>query len=575
MNTLEDRIFRCDVSDFYHNEIESVNETHTDLKLKAIADAGFNGIWLRGIIRELVSTTLFKDYFGNVEKAQNQLKLLCQRAKKFGLGVWLYFTEPLGLPSSHLFCKEHPELMGPETIIPISGLTPCTSLCSSTPQVREYLTQGFAQLVDLAPLRGIILTTTSEQISNCWAHVLSNPSSYPDPEEFWASQCRCPRCSKRSPLDVISEILEIIYSSVKSTCPETKIVAWDWSWNMHFEPPYKNIIQKLPADMILMGDFERGGTVEHQGKTRLVEEYSLVYSGPSDRFDGEVKLTSSNRNMFAKLQINTTHELATVPNLPLMISLYRKLSYLKEACIKGVMASWNFGLFTDTLNLFAFNKFCKQSTQGHERDCLKSLAVDYFGNNVDADATVDAWYAFQNAVQYYPINGNKFVYFSPVNYALSFPLKAEFTGIPMGISCFLPKGSDRLEDSLGSYTLKEVIDLLGKLTTEWFNACNLYKQALSSADNIENKEKEFGVAFTAGCCFRSTHNIYRWYQQRNGKPTKELTGNDIQIINDEIGNLERALPFIEADERLGYHQECNSYMFSSVEIKNKIYDLKG
>ena len=195
MNMLEDRIFRCDVSDFYENEIESVNKTHADSKLKAIADAGFNGIWLRGVIRELVSTTLFKNSFGDVRKAQNELNILCQRAAKFGLGVWLYLTEPLGLPSSNQFSEDYLELMGQETLIP--GHEPFKSLCSSTPEVQEYLSEGFTGLAELIPLRGIILITTSEQVSNCWAHVLSNPPSYPDPEEFWASECKCPRCSKK------------------------------------------------------------------------------------------------------------------------------------------------------------------------------------------------------------------------------------------------------------------------------------------------------------------------------------------------------------------------------------------
>ena len=111
-NLLGHRIFRCDKSDFYHNEIVVANETHSDMKLRDIADSGFNGIWLHGIIRELVATILFKDHQTKVDKAQDALKLLCERAKKFGLGVWLYFTEPLGLPKSHPFWKVHPGLAG-------------------------------------------------------------------------------------------------------------------------------------------------------------------------------------------------------------------------------------------------------------------------------------------------------------------------------------------------------------------------------------------------------------------------------------------------------------------------------
>lgn len=577
-NMLEDRIFRCEISDFYNNEIESVNETHPDDKLRAIADAGFNGIWLRGIIRELVPTSLFKNYSDTL-KAQEALKSLCSRAEKFGLGVWLYFTEPLGLPSSHKFCKENPGVTGPETVIP--GLEPdgtlCSSksLCSSTPEVKEYLKEGFTKIARNIPLRGIILITTSEQVSHCWAHVLSSPESYPDPEKFWSLKCKCPRCAERNASDVITEIIKIISDSVKSARPQTKIVAWDWSWNMHTAPPYKRIVEKLPEGVILMGDFERGGQVERLGKKCMVEEYSLVYPGPSDRFAGEVKLTSASRDMFATLRLNTTHELATVPNLPLIVSLYRKVAYMYEAKIKGVMGCWNFGCFTDTLNIFAFNKFFTSPvSQNLEKEWLKLLAIDYFGKEAGIDLVVDAWYGFQKAVQHYPINGNKFVYFSPTNYALCYPLKSEFTNTQMGISCFRHNWGDRLEDSLGGFELAEVVDLLERLTAEWFEACDLYKQGLSSASNTQHKQIEYGVALTTGCCFHSTYNIYRWYLQRKGRTTKKLNEMDVLIVNDEIENLQMVLPFVKKDKRLGFHQEGNCYMFSSEEINEKLRRLK-
>jgi len=256
-----------------------------------------------------------------------------------------------------------------------------------------------------------------------------------------------------------------------------------------------------------------------------------------------------------------------------MVSLYRKLLYLNKAEVKGVMGSWNFGLFTDTLNLFAFNKFRKKSYASQERAWLISLATEYFGQDVDADKTIDAWYGFQKAVQYYPINGSKFVYYSPINYALSYLLKSEFSGEPMGFSCEPPAGGDHLEDSFGSFTLEQVVDLLKRLSSEWFKACDLYKEGLWSAKNTQNKEKEFGVALTAGCCFRSTYNIYRWYLQRKENSIKMLTAGELQIITDEIANLERVLPCVEADKRLGYHQECNCYMFSAAVIKTKLKQL--
>ena len=77
-NSLADRIFRCEASDFYDNEIVAANETHSDGQLARIAEAGFNGVWLHGVIRDLVRTSLFAEGAGAVEESQEALRRLCE-----------------------------------------------------------------------------------------------------------------------------------------------------------------------------------------------------------------------------------------------------------------------------------------------------------------------------------------------------------------------------------------------------------------------------------------------------------------------------------------------------------------
>ena len=103
---LDDRIFRCSGSDYYGDEILQANATHTDDRLRGIADAGFTGIWLHAVLRDLAPTDLFKKYIRHSDKRLDALKKLCKRADRFGLRVWLYFTEPLGLREDHRFWKD-------------------------------------------------------------------------------------------------------------------------------------------------------------------------------------------------------------------------------------------------------------------------------------------------------------------------------------------------------------------------------------------------------------------------------------------------------------------------------------
>ena len=570
---IPDRIFRCGASDFNHNEILSANETHTDERLKSIADAGFNGIWLRGKLRELVPTDLFRPYVSDADERLQSLVQLCSRANRFGLGVWLYFNEPLGMVQSHRFWQDHPDLTGHRT--QIYDTEPRIALCPSTHEVQDYLRCGFSSLLDKAHLAGVLLTTTSEHVSHCWGHVLSNPSSYPNPEEFWAGECHCPRCEPRGPIEVITDVVKLIRGGVKSGRPQAKVVAWDWSWNMHCRPPYRQIVERLPEDVILMGDFERGSVVQRAGKKRLVEEYSLICPGPSKRFRGEARLTAGKRPMFAKLQINTTHELATVPNFPLIVSLYRKFAALHNFGAKGFMATWNFACKPDTLNVYTVNKLARESVGDDERSWLKSLAEEYFGPSADSESVVDAWYGFQRACNHYPLEGHLLLYWGPMNYALVFPLKLQFDRKPMGPAWQEHELGDRLEDTLGHFTLAEMTDLFGKLSVRWSGAVDLYERGLLDAEQQARKQQELAVAVVVGCCFRSTFNIYRWYASRREQATLQMTDEDRRIVLDEIANLQKALPLVKTDSYFGFHEEPKWRMYDAEAIERKLISLQS
>ena len=568
----EHRIFRCGASNFHGDEIAIVNQTHTTDRLQAIADAGFNGIFLCGKLRELAPTNLFKEYSAKADERIKELRKLCRRAGKIGLGIWLIFIEPRGLPQMDPFWQKHPGLRGHCTRI--YDFPPELSLCSSTDQVRQYLHEGFSELFQKVPLAGAMLITASESVNNCWAHVKANPKKLEYTETFWKSECSCPRCAPRGPIDVVADIIKTIRHGIKSVRPDAHIVALDWSWNMYLEPPYNKLVQQLPEDVILMGDFERGGTVKRANKRRRIEEYSIIYPGPSKRFRDEVKNHSDRRSIWAKFQVNTSHELATVPNLPLIVSLYRKFKYLQQAKINGYMASIHFGCAPDTLNVFVTKKLSTKGFDYNEKKCLTKIAYEFFGHNVDAEKVVRAWYGFMRASYCYPIGGsNSFLYFSPVNEALIYPLKLKFDDTPMGGSWIKHEIGDRLEDTAQTYTIQELADLLGKLSKRWNNAIQIYETALVSTDHCERKKKELGVAKVAGTIFQSTYNIYRWYLLRKNKRTQKVGSAEQEIVANELSNLQMALPLLEADKRLGFHEEAQWAMYDSKRIKQKIASL--
>ena len=569
----EDRIFRCGQSDYYGDEILAADRAHTAERLKAIADAGFNGVWLHARLRELVPGKLFGRYVRRCDDRLESLELLCARARRCGLNVWLYFTEPLGLDINDRFWKDHPDLRGHVNKV-LRDRPVDAALCSSTEPVREFLHEGFHQLFKKVPVAGAILITASEHISNCWSRVMRGPHSRSSSQHLWSSACGCPRCGPRGPVDVVIEVISLISGGVKSAGKDAKVVAWDWSWNMYLPPPYRKLVDRLDRDVILMGDFERGGRAQRLGRKFEVEEYSLIHAGPSPRYRREVETFAAGRKMWAKLQINTTHELATVPSLPLVASLYRKFKYLTDAGVRGYMASWNFGCRPDTLNVFAVDRLSRGRFDRDEEKWLRQLVKDYFQLRSSGQDVVRALYAFVRAVESYPIGGNCFLYFGPMNYALVYPLKMRFAGKPMERSWIRHEPGDRLEDTVGAYTLEQVAGLLGRLSSRWADAARLYEQALADADERQRAQQEAAVAKVAAAAFRSAWNIYRWYLTRRRKQGQRLSRDETQIIADEIENLHGALPYVRADDRIGFHDEAQCYMFDATAIEQKLKEMK-
>ena len=46
-------------------------------------------------------------------------------------------------------------------------------------------------------------------------------------------------------------------------------------------------------------------------------------------------------------------------------------------------------------------------------------------------------------------------------------------------------------------------------------------------------------------------------------------------MEDELGHLREALPIIAADPRMGYHSECQRYMFTAASVEAKLRELES
>lgn len=593
---LNPRIWRSGNSDFFADEINQAESVYTHSELTAIHDEGFDSIWLRGRLFDLMSSEVFPELNRPLaDRRIRRLQELIQRGQECGVGVWLFFNEPLAIPASHGFWNNHPQVRGAShrevvddpfwihgtPAISDKEPTDMAALCISSSEGITFFSEAVQGLLKkLEGLAGVILITASEHHSHCWSHHAIRDSGFLAVKD---QELPCPRCRERGAASVVVDVIQTWRTASMQMNSPCRVLAWNWSWSMWYPDPQKEIVERLPDGVEFLIDWERGGSKPWMGRTIPIDEYSMGYIGPSERFLG-ARAAAAARNIpvHAILRINVTHELATVPNLPLLPNLYAKWTGLQRESVTGVMGCWNFGCL-HTLNTHAFRHFHEEPSRwaGLE-DFLTSVAKSYFGE-VAMSALTSAWNSFCAAFELYPFSFG-IIYTSPINYAPAYPLDLTYRAQPMGPSHLQHEWGDRLEDTLGDWPLDDVIRSFESMSVLWNEGLSDYRQALAegkgSAEHQKHRAEELICAEMIGCHLASITNIYRFHGWRCDammhlglQAPCEIPPDEIsrQIMRNEIQNTRAAIELVRKDPRLGFHQEAQAFYFNadSIEAKQK------
>src|SRR5262249_46647502 len=138
------------------------------------------------------------------------LRKLVERAKRFGIDVYLYINEPRAMPQE--FFKSRPDMTGVR-----SG--EYVAMCTTSDRVRQWVSDSLAHVFREVPgLGGVFTITASENLTNCASH------------GGWRN---CRRCAKRTDSEIIAEINATIADGVHRSAPDAKVIAWDWGWRGH------------------------------------------------------------------------------------------------------------------------------------------------------------------------------------------------------------------------------------------------------------------------------------------------------------------------------------------------------
>lgn len=487
-----------------------------DEQLQAYQALGINGIWTQGVLSRLALFPFDPAISEGYEKRIEKMREMTERLARYGIKLYLYLNEPRSMPLS--FFEKYPELRGHQR-------GDSASLCTSTPEVREYLMNAVESICRAVPLIGGFFTITrSENLTNCYSHSGTSLSSEP---------CTCPRCKDRSVGEVVAETIGCFLEGARRVSSDIKVFAWSWGWGKDVE----DIIPRLPKDIVFLSQSELYMPVEFGGVKSSVVDYSMSIVGPGEHAKKEWKLAKEcGLKIGAKVQINTTWEASTVPAIPVSPSVEKHIQELRNEGVQHLLLSWTLGGYPSR-NMAAAAKYFYEKCNISDKN----------------DALYEAEKQFVKAFGEFPFH-IRVLYEGPQNAGPSNPLFEAPTGYNATMTCFAYDDLDSWRNIYPVDTFEEQFD---KLCYGWEIGLNMLPEKDESETTV--------MARATYCLFKSSLNQIRFIRARN----EERFADAVIEAENELNIAKQMLALMNKNAAIGY-EAANHYYFSKGQIAEKI-----
>lgn len=522
---------------------------YPDEYLNRLAHDGTNGIWIYCHFKELLTSDYFPEYGKDFAKRIAKLRRVVDKCKRYGVKVYVFGVEPSGMVPE--LAKYHEEALGG------TALNDWRFICTSTEIGQNYSIEMTQRLMEQVPdLGGIIDITCGERPTTC----VSLPPA-----------CECPRCKSQDKGKILARNVDLFKEGMRRAGSKAEFVSWTYGHKVWEMDEIKDYVRNAPSDVALMQNFEELGYAEQLGKIRQARDYWLSYVGPSQMFieAAETAVAEGKRN-YAKMQVCCSHELATVPYIPVPGILFEKYAGAYKYKVEGVMQCWYFGNYPSLMSKAAGElSFMDEFTD--KEQFLMHLAGIYYG--AKAAEAVEAWKYFEDGYKNYPINV-MFGYYGPMHDGVVWDLALLPRDYALSRSWRLmdkPDG-DRIGECLQSgHTLSEAVELTGYIQKDW-------QKGMEVLPENGPKEQRY-VAEALHILFASGHNILRFYELRrmlgegSDRPWEVLKEMEA-IVDLEIENSQKMIPLCREDLRLGYHSEAEGFKFFPEKLEDRIGKLE-
>lgn len=518
--------------------------------LRRLADRGVNGVWLHVVLRQLApGSDAFAEFGANHEKRLSNLNRIVQRAKQYGISVYLYMNEPRAQPIE--FFEHRKDMAGVRE-------GDHMAMCTSNPTVRKWLSDSLAYVFKSVPnLGGVFTITASENLTSCASH------------GKWRD---CPRCKGRTDADIIAEVNAAIEAGVHRGNPNAKVMVWDWGWRGHGDG--REIIEKLPKNVWQMSVSEWSKPIQRGGVKTQVGEYSLSAVGPGPRAKSQwAAAKARGLKTVAKVQLNATWELAAMPYLPVMDLVAEHCENLASEQVDGMMLSWSVGGYPSP------NLQVAQRVLGERMDreaALDAIATERYGAAAK-DAARAAWTKFSEAFEQYPYHIGV-LYRGPQQMGPANLLYGEPTGYR---STMVGIPYDDVNGWRGPYPPDVLAGQFEQVAGGWAQGVEQMRRVVELTNDRATAQGDLRIARAAQMHFASVANQVRFVTARDAlaKATTDaerqrLRGELVKLLDREIALARALYDVARADSRVGF-EASNVYFYVPGDLVEKVINCES
>ena len=579
---VKNRISRCFFSPIKRpplnrDELMDDVDYYPEAYLDRLAHEGVNGIWITVVWRDIAGTS-FTKRSPNADRRIAKLRRTVARCLKYGIKTWMFCIEPKAVKAGDPLFREHPELFGSSVYADGSKL-----MCTAKPAARRYIEESVRDIFEKVPgLGGVLMIAHGERPTSCLSPIDCVVGTR-------GANC-CRECLGLEPWQIYRNTSESIVRGIRAAGSGAEYISWFYQPQVRQQRAawVAECARHVPDGVTFMYNFESGAVKEQLGRDRNGGDYWLSFVGPAEGFKTVSDAgRSSGACIGAKIQVGNSHEVATVPFVPVPGLLYRKYKAMKEAGVSSVLQCWYFGNYPGIMNKAAGElSFCDFSED--EETFLRKLAAPYWGK--DAALVADVWKRLSDAYAEYPLSNNM-QYYGPFHSGPAWPLHAEVRLLPLARTWkpLDPPSGDTVGEALENHTIEEAAVLAMRMArgsqmsdTSGHDILDVLAQRWK--DHPE-RVKDIGVMRALQCQFASGCNIFRFYACRakalhesraRKNPAAALSALEEmdRIVSEEEAVTRRLFALAKADSRLGFHSEAEAHQYHPAKLEWRLRGLK-